>query len=740
MEDQNSIINELLERKDTTEKLNTSLKQQIAQKKLELTKLSSELTKPSNSEPNKIIISKKLPTEEEKEIAARKAFVNYRSLKMNQINITNNCEVCNLEYRSQEHYNKLYIMGDFTKWELIPMKKSKDSFSYKVILLKGFKYYYSFQADDQILLDYDSTYEANPKNSQVQNYIDLNEPNQNKKMIFDSESDMSILQLAQQNYFLAQLNLTEEEFFFLTKFKHHLTISKQIDQELRKKTDKLYSSVNIYFNEITKCFNPYSKHNHISQFRSYLKNKILAKNSENNITYYFRILNISDMFSFQCVKLYDNNHIKIDTNYYTYSGFYYTVIPSQITTKKIEPGSKQYHLLPFEESEKILDEYNKDDKNILKAYFKTLLNLKNDASEREQNDINDFNTKRNMILVTPKKIEPQGINLDDYEFLYSLNRITRVRNKKEGSEVLCTIIDESAEKNKLPNIYEIYYGVVNEKIFLIHCHVLDKNLYNVKLITKEININEDPHLLKKNEEYIKNNQILLITQGQNILKLYYKGKKVKMKHVKIEENKLYILQSPNPDSIFNRMYVTVKNLSEKIKSDLIEQCNQYTYSLDEMQNGVNVQVVFDAQKNYVSEPMILSVSPCLLKQVHPYEEHALRQKMPKTEEEKAKEKEREKEKEKEKEEFMTFRSLSEMDKYFHIAQKMGALRQYKNKETINKMTQEEKKKLIRELEEYRQAMELILIFIETNEMWENLDEAMSISSEIIEIINLLNKK
>ena len=44
MEDQNSIINELLERKDTTEKINTSLKQQIAQKKLELTKLSSELT------------------------------------------------------------------------------------------------------------------------------------------------------------------------------------------------------------------------------------------------------------------------------------------------------------------------------------------------------------------------------------------------------------------------------------------------------------------------------------------------------------------------------------------------------------------------------------------------------------------------------------------------------------------------------------------------------------------------
>ena len=247
-----------------------------------------------------------------------------------------------------------------------------------------------------------------------------------------------------------------------------------------------------------------------------------------------------------------------------------------------------------------------------------------------------------MIIVTPKKIEPEGINMDDYQFFYSLNRITKVRNKKDSSEVIFKVIDESAEKSKRPNRYEIYYGIINEKIYLIHCHVLDKDLQNIKMITKEIKINEDPHLLKKDGDYIKNNQLLLITKGQNILKLYYKGKKVKMTSVKIEENKLYILQSPNPDSIFNRMYVTVKNFSEKIKYDLIEQCNKFTYSFDNIQNGVDVQVSFDSEKNYVIEQMMLSVSPCLLKKVSSYEEHTLRQGMPKIEEKKENKKDEEK--------------------------------------------------------------------------------------------------
>ena len=92
---------------------------------------------------------------------------------------------------------------------------------------------------------------------------------------------------------------------------------------------------------------------------------------------------------------------------------------------------------------------------------------------------------------------------------------------------------------------------------------------------KEIKPNEDPHILKKSEEYIKNNQLLLITQGQNILKLYYQGKKVKMVAIKIEKDKLYFLQSSNPDSIFTKMYVTVQNFTEKLNFDFNSELSKY---------------------------------------------------------------------------------------------------------------------------------------------------------------------
>ena len=615
----------------------------------------------------------------------------------------------------------MYIMGDFTKWELIKMKKIKDIFSYKIILLKGFKYYYSFQSNDQILLDYNAPYEQNPKTLQIQNYIDLNELNKN--ILFDYNNDINILKLTEQNYFLSQLNITEDDYLFLYKLKYHGTISKEINKEIKEKQYKLFNSINLYYDQLYKNVNPYNNLNKL--LKLYLKNRIKSKTFENNITYYYKIYNIFDNYIIQSIKLYDNNHIKVNANSYSYNEFYYTILPNQITKNKSETNNKLYHLLSLEESQKILDEYNKDDKSILKAYFKTLRNLQVNNNNNDLNEENIFNFRRNMIIVTPQKLEPEGINMDDYEFYYSLNKITKVKNKKEGSEVMCTIIDESFEKSKKPTRFEIYYNIMNGKINIIHCHVLDKELRNIKMIIKELNKDEDPHILKKNEEYIKNNQLLLITKDQNILKLYYKGKKVKMNIIKIEENKLYLLQSSNPDSIFNRMYVTTQKFLEKLKYDLIEQCNEYTYSLDNLQNGVDVQVSFDNQQNYVLEKILLSVSPCLLKIITAYNEHILKQKLPKKEEDN----------------INVFNNMmNEMEKYYIIAQKMVELRKYKNQEIIKKLTQDEKNKLNKELNEYKNEMQNIMLYIETNEMWENLDEASSISNEIDELIKLLNNQ
>ena len=63
MEEQDSILNEFLERIKAKEKSNEELRQKIVKKKEELTKINIELTKPINPESNKIIISKKLFSE-----------------------------------------------------------------------------------------------------------------------------------------------------------------------------------------------------------------------------------------------------------------------------------------------------------------------------------------------------------------------------------------------------------------------------------------------------------------------------------------------------------------------------------------------------------------------------------------------------------------------------------------------------------------------------------------------------
>ena len=818
VDDQDSILNELLEQIKSNEKKNDDLRIKIEQKREDISKLDI-----NSKKQEKIDLSdlKKMPTPEEDEIASKKALENYKNIKLNQYSFESNIIDYLIEYTSQEHHSNLYIMGDFTKWEMIPMKKYKETFTYRVILLKGFKYYYSFQAGDQIILDYNNIYEENPRTLQVQNVIDLSE--NNKEICFDYKTGYNILETLEKNYLVSKIDINEDEFLFLSKLKNHVVMNKEVSHIKKLKYNKLLNDINTYFDNSYKYVNPFVSFNKLSKLRIYFKNKIIVKNPETdnkNILTYYRIVSLSENYLFQCAKLYDSNHIKVNPDYYSHYAFFFYVSPKQISFSPIKPDSKLFHLLSNTDSKKILEEYNKDETSILKAYFKTLYNLKNintnnnntnnttndDKNKNNENNNNDIknkipnignniideknnnninensnddninmidntketniindnkiidsnnknsdikinientilnkvlNTKinpeinnntfnanypnqfthpffrRNIFLVTPERIEPENINKEDYEFYYSLNKITRVRNKIDGTNIRFEIVDLSLEKAKRPNRLEIYYSVINNKINIIHCHVLDKNLRDIKMIVQEIDEKTDPHILKKDEKYIKNNQLLLLVMNSNPFKLYFQGKKVKMNSIKLELNKYYLFQSPNMDNIFNKMYVSIKDFSPKKNNyEIIEQCNEYSYSFANYENSVEVQVIFDPQKNYVIEPIIFAVSPCLLKKILPYEEHVLNQKIPK-----------------EKKNFMT-----EMEKYFFIGQKMVELRKYNNKEKIEKMTPDEKNAIIKELEKYNKDMEEILKYIENNEMWENIDEAANMAADINDII------
>lgn len=717
-EPQDSILNELLERIKNLEKNKEKLKEDIIKKKSEIEKCNTEIKKSKKEEDkiNEIILTKKLPTEKEEEIEIKNALDNYKNLKLNKTLIENKVIEYIIEYTSEERFKNLYIMGDFTKWEMIPMEKCQEKYTYKIILLRGYKYFYSFQAGDEIIIDYNSLYEENPITYQIQNFIDLTE--KNKELFFDYKKDMDLLISYQKKYFALNINMDDDEYKFITKIKNHDKILKDINKEKTEKYNSVYEPIMTYFDSLSKNINSNDTKNKFDKFRNYFKNRILVKNKDNNkgsnLNYYL-IYDISNDYIFLCQKLYDDNHIKINLEYYSHNVFYNSIQPKEISFLKIIPESKQYHLLSLTDSQMIFEQYTLDNTSVIKAYFKTLSNLKNENISKDNKIFNDYYLSKNIFPVRPKKIEPKEINIDDYDFYYSYNKITKVKNKKEQIDVKYIVIDKSKEKNKIPNKFEIYYGIKDKKFFLIHCHVLDKNLRNIKMIIKEINKKEDCKIYKEKEEYIKNNNLILLILDLAPFKLYYQGKKVIMNSIQIEENKIYMINSPNIDSIYNKMYIKVINFDKKLNFELIEQCNEFSYSFDNIeniQNGVDIQIVFDCEKNYVSESMMLSATPCLLKNISNYEEIALKQNMP-------------------------LNDSEEMKKYFRISQKIKEIRKI-NFDT--KLNIEEKDKLINDLKEYNKSMEEILKYMENNEMWDNMEEAANISADILDFINMINKQ
>ena len=630
-------------------------------------------------------------------------------------------------------------MGDFTNWELIPMKKNKDIFSYNVVLMKGFKYYYLFQSGDQLIIDYNNLYEQNPKNCQIQNYIDL--PKDGKpSQPFDFEKDINILKIAQKNYFLTKINADDDEIAFLDKFKRHIISGKEIKENKRIEHDILINSIYTFYDTQFKNIRPYVIEAKLSNLKAYFRDRILAHNSESKefkCRYFYKIVELTENNEFRCLKLYDNNNIKIEHRYYSEMGNYYTFRLEVISAAPIDDNSKLYHILAKEESKKILNDYNNDKENILKAYFKTLINLKNFAMTEPTNPliqepqrINDlilggsrsYYRSYGNILVNPNRVEPERIKMTDYEFHYSMNRINRVKNKKEGSFVQFEAIDMAAEKAKKPFRFKLYYSMKNKKLNIIHCHVIDKDLRTIKITMKEIEKDVDPHTLKKNEDYIKNNELLLLVKEQIPIKLYFKGKKVKTEFIKIEENKLYILESPKIDSIFNKMYVQVNKIEEQIIYNLTEKCNEFPYSLGgigNLQDGVDVQVTYDNNKHYVVEPMMLAVSPCLIKRISEYDESLLKKNKIK--------------------DLTSNKNITQMDTYFKISKNMEEYRKY-NKEAIEKLDQKQKDEIFSKLNQDRESMVSVLNYIEQMEMWETLDYAANISAEIEDLIKLFSNK
>ena len=290
--------------------------------------------------------------------------------------------------------------------------------------------------------------------------------------------------------------------------------------------------------------------------------------------------------------------------------------------------------------------------------------------------------------------------------IYKEKEIIPIEEKKE-------IIKK---KEKKPIQYLVYYTFYNNKVLILHCHILDKSFKYKKLSIKDIKDNVDPHVLKRDKLYANNNELLLITNSTGPIKLYFKGKKIQMESKLINQNKLYRIDSPSGcESIFHQIIVstnTIKN-NKNLSNELIEKCKEITYNGKDILNGIDVKVEYN---NTFDENMMLAVSPCLLREVSSEEQNTL-QKQQSTKKQ--------------------VKKSYEMQKFDLIEREMAKYRKY-TKDMIQKMNRSQKDNIAITLEDYKSTMDMICNYVQENELWDMIENVSSLTNEIEQLLTLFD--
>ena len=748
-------INEVLLKIQVLEEKNEKLRKKIEEKE----KLVKQ-NKPSKNKIEKIEKVEKVEVitlENDRQAAVR--FENeLKFLNNNSLQILENLVEKKIEFNPTKQYGSMYILGDFNGWKPELMQKNETGFYFKVVLIKGFKFYYSFFSSDEMILDYNSPYEENITNSQLQNYLEIKQNENNKTTKFDSKDDLNILKAAQRNFLLLKLEDNIDNSIFLEKFKRHVINSKAKSNNKKNVKD----DINLFFNNNLENINE-TYLNKFEKFLSYFNNRILIQNSPaiKEVQYQYKIKSISeDNNNFICVRLYDHNQIKLNNEYYKNDNNCWKVPFSKIVSTPITKRDKLYHLISFKESQKILEDYNNDTEDIIIAYFHDLNELNKNNRYRKYRSVNSVAE-----MVSPKKVEPNDVEMNDYNYYFLNNEIIHVVNKEDESYVEFKVVEENKkvtqvdtsikinkieeaqkpkieiknienknqQKEKIENKYKnekikkkenkpcqflVYYIFSNsDNVIILHCHMLDKSFKYKKMIIKDILPDEDPHILKKDKIYINNNELLLITKPSGPIKLYFKGKKVQMKTKLISTDKLYRIKSINQfESAFHDLIVSINPIKEPftLNNDIVEKCQENIYTGKEILNGIDAKVEYN---DSFGEDAELAVSPCLLEELSNEEENLLKSK-PKKEEKKEK-------------------KSYEMQKLDLIEKEMEKYRKY-TKDMIKKMKNSEKDDIATTLDDYKTTMDMICNYCQDNELWDLIEKVSALTNEIEDLLNLFD--
>jgi len=223
--DNSSIIDELFARIQSLEDENKNLKSKIRELELDIVKKEGENDELSDEEK-----------EEKKNdiMMIDENLEEYKSIKL--ITIT---------YIPTETISKLYIMGDFTNWELLEMNKEiSNIFTFNILLLNGFKYYYCFYTDDQPIVDFNNLYEENLSNGQIQNVLYLSE--ENRVEDYDYNKNKKTWEFSKNQYFRKRIGEETDVRLIEQSIERADNEKLKTERLLLKKNDKLNRIKKLY--------------------------------------------------------------------------------------------------------------------------------------------------------------------------------------------------------------------------------------------------------------------------------------------------------------------------------------------------------------------------------------------------------------------------------------------------------------------------------------------------------------
>ena len=440
--------------------------------------------------------------------------------------------------------------------------------------------------------------------------------NDKKKAIF-LEKFNTLNKLIDENYIFPEgenaAPILKNKNFDETEIMNYLQLlgdeKKRISAERTKALDKIRKSL-----DITKVGEDPKLKSLMEEFEKKFKGRIIV---HKNINYKIKYFDKFDK-NIKALMLYDSNGIKVDEKMNEKMKLFSTI--------NLQDLFETCYIASKEESEAILKQYNNDNKK----YIKILYQIQVDRNYRYEKDI------------IPYRIEPNYIDINDYNLTIKDNSITHVENKQNKVFVIfdCLLLGEGKGTTGLvsSSLIKVYTTLYSKDILnILHIHLNDTS--------EEITI--DSEFLERDEDILNHKVFLndvtgkkltykLIFKDYKLLKIYYNVSndfqdeppfeeiRIKpnnfVKIIKGDYKNFYGQVKDFPIGMLARKDKDLNELTRMKSSGFRKEGYCPDRHLEELPGFVSVIILFDQTPKKMKETVNISIPVCFLIPLTPEEQ------------------------------------------------------------------------------------------------------------------------